>query len=92
MNPIWAVFFAVFIMGLHYGLLNLVVAIIVESTMETAKGQEETMKKLEDQERWANTKALKKVYEGIDGDGVNQQEPIMIKNEEDALDLKKTCT
>ena len=50
------------------------------------------MKKLEDQERWANTKSLQKVYEGIDGDGVNQQEPIMIKNEEDALDLKKTCT
>ena len=92
MNPIWAVFFVVFIMGLHYGLLNLVVAIIAESTMETAKGQEETMKKLEDQERWANTKSLQKVYEGIDGDGVNQQEPIMIKNEEDALDLKKTCT
>ena len=50
------------------------------------------MKKLEDQERWANTKSLQKVYEGIDGDGVNQQESIMIKNEEDALDLKKTCT
>ena len=92
MNPIWKVFFIVFIMGLHYGLLNLVVAIIVESTMETAKGQEETMKKLEDKERRANIKALQKVYEGIDGDGVNQQEPIMIKNEEDALDLKKTCT
>ncbi len=92
MNPIWAVFFTVFIMGLHYGLLNLVVAIIVGSTMETAQGQEETMKKPEDQERWANTKAQQKVYEGIDGDGVNQQEPIMIKNEEDALDLKKTCT
>ena len=92
MNPIWAVLFTVFIMGLHYGLLNLVVAIIVESTMETAKGQEETMKKLEDQERRANIKALQKVYEGIDGDGVNQQESIMIKNEEDALDLKKTCT
>ena len=38
MNPIWAVLFTVFIMGLHYGLLNLVVAIIVESTTETAKG------------------------------------------------------
>lgn len=47
-SPTWAIFFIVFIMGLHYGLLNLVVAIIVESTMETAKGQEETMKKLED--------------------------------------------
>jgi len=68
-SPTWAIFFIIFIMGLHYGLLNLVVAIIVESTMETAKGQEETMRKLEDRERRTNIKALQKIYEGIDSDG-----------------------
>lgn len=65
---LWTCFFLLFIVLLHFGLLNLIIGIIVEETMEAATQRSETISKLQDKERQRTLKLLKSLFQDMDKD------------------------
>jgi len=62
-------FFLVFLLFSHYGLLNLVVGVIVENTLSNARNNEDKIKQEQDKEQKRTLEHLKDIFKLADEDG-----------------------
>jgi voltage-gated sodium channel len=68
-QPSMLLFFLVFLMFTHYGLLNIVVGVIVEMTLSAARRNEEKIKQEQDKEQKRTLEHLKDIFKLADEDG-----------------------
>merc|ERR1711904_756609 len=62
-------FFLVFLLFTHYGLLNIVVGVIVENTLAAARNNEEKIRQEQDKEQKRTLEHLKDIFKLADEDG-----------------------
>lgn len=68
-QPELMMFFLIFLMFTHYGLLNIVVGVIVEMTLAAARRNEEKIKQEQDKEQKRTLEHLKDIFKLADEDG-----------------------
>merc|ERR1719161_2032106 len=68
-EPLWAGFFIFYIMFMHYGVLNLIIAIMAEEMIGSKGSTEETIQRVEDGMKKQQLETLKKLFVAIDRSG-----------------------
>jgi len=68
-QPEMMIFFLIFLLFTHYGLLNIVVGVIVENTLSAARNNEEKIKQEQDKEQKRTLEHLKDIFKLADEDG-----------------------
>jgi voltage-gated sodium channel len=68
-QPAMVLFFIVFIAISSFGLLNIVVGVVVESTLHTSENDESKVKRAQERDRQRVFDHLREIFEGADEDG-----------------------
>merc|ERR550514_375112 len=86
-EPVFALFFVAYLFLTSFGLMNIVVGVIVDNTLETSKENDEKLAKIRERERARELEALKVLFEESDADGsglMNKEEFIQACQSENA--------
>ncbi|KAF4730115.1 hypothetical protein FOZ62_014499, partial [Perkinsus olseni] len=67
-EPLMVIFFVLFIMLTSFGLMNLVIGVIVENTLATARTNEDRIRRQQERERSRVLAHLKDIFEMADQD------------------------
>merc|ERR1719236_53439 len=88
-QPFMVFFFLFYLAGTTFGLLNLVIAVVVENTLAMANEQEHKHEKQEEKDRVRVLNYLREVFEMADEDGSGTLTLDEVKQTIDDPDLKK---
>lgn len=68
-KPGWSLFFIVYIMFMHFGILNLIIAIMAEEMIGAKGSTEDTIQRIEDTLKEKQLETLKRIFLAIDSSG-----------------------